>query len=115
MRHYAPRARLIPVEIEINEKADGQTAWLRAVSEQSRSTWKVGVMLPTGWPLPSAFSGIRYAWGSWKNDRELAQRLFAGLRALAAMGADVIVCPLPPVFGMGAAMRDRLMKAARSQ
>ena len=115
IRHYAPKACLIPVEIEINEKADRQTGWLRAVLEQSRGSRKVGVMLPAGWPLPAAFSGVRYAWGSWKNDRELAQMLFAGLRALDAMGADVIVCPLPSPFGLGSAMRDRLLKAARSQ
>jgi len=115
MRHYAPSARLIPLEMDRNEQAGVQRQWLQAVLEQSRSARKIGVMLPTGWRLPKDFSGVRYAWGNWKNDRELAQRLFAGLRALDAMGADVIVCPLPPAFGMGAAMRDRLLKAARSQ
>ena len=36
------------------------------------------------------------------------------LRALDAEGCQVILCPLPPVHGIGAAIRDRLRKAARS-
>jgi L-threonylcarbamoyladenylate synthase len=35
------------------------------------------------------------------------------LRALDAMGAEVIVCPLPPPYGIGVAIRDRLLKAAK--
>jgi len=41
--------------------------------------------------------------------------LFAGLRALDADGADLILCPLPSVEGIGAAIRDRLSKAAKSE
>lgn len=115
MRHYAPRARVIPFEMTENLEVDGQARWLRAVLEQAQSTRKVGVLLPAGWPLPEAFSGVRYSWGSWENERELAQRLFAGLRALDAMGAEVILCPLPPDSGLGAAVRDRLLKAARKE
>ena len=115
IRHYAPRARLIPVEIEADEEAGGQTRWLRAVMEESRNAAKVGVMLPTDWPVPAGFCGVRYGWGSWQNDRELARGLFAGLRALDATGAEIILCPLPAPFGLGSAIRDRLLKAARSQ
>ncbi|MGO8720985.1 MAG: L-threonylcarbamoyladenylate synthase [Acidobacteriaceae bacterium] len=115
MRHYAPRAQVIPFEMDASSEADAQARWLQVVLEQSRNTRKVGVLLLTGWPLPEAFSGVRYSWGSWDDDRELAQRLFAGLRALDAMGAEVILCPLPPEFGLGAAVRDRLLKAARKE
>lgn len=115
MRHYAPRARVIPFEMGENFEVAGQAQWLQAVLEQSRNARKVGVLLPTRWSLPEAFSGVHYAWGSWEDDRELAQRLFAGLRALDAMGVEVILCPLPPESGLGAAVRDRLLKAARKE
>lgn len=115
MRHYAPKAQVILFEMAASSKADAQPRWLQMVLEQSRSSRKVGVLLPTRWPLPQAFSGVRYTWGSWEDDRELAQRLFSGLRALDAMGAEVILCPLPPESGLGAAVRDRLFKAARKE
>lgn len=118
MRHYAPRARVIPLEMEAKAetgKTVGSAEWLRSVVEHSQQALKVGIMLPTGWPLPEAFLGVCHDWGNWRNDRELAQRLFAGLRALDAMGVDVILCPLPPNAGLGTAIRDRLLKAARSE
>jgi L-threonylcarbamoyladenylate synthase len=43
----------------------------------------------------------------------LARRLFSGLRELDAAGATVILCPLPEERGIGVALRDRLLKAAR--
>ncbi len=114
MRHYAPKARVFPVELAADTEAKLHTQWLQTVVEKSQPWVTVGIMLPTDWPLPAEFSGVCYDWGSWGNDRQLAQRLFAGLRSLDAMGADVIVCPLPPVSGMGTAIRDRLLKAART-
>jgi len=39
--------------------------------------------------------------------------LFAGLRELDGAGATVIICPLPRDVGLGVALRDRLLKAAR--
>ncbi|MGB7549890.1 MAG: Sua5 family C-terminal domain-containing protein [Terracidiphilus sp.] len=43
----------------------------------------------------------------------MARSLYAGLRALDAQGCTVILCPLPPAAGVGAAIRDRLRKAAK--
>jgi L-threonylcarbamoyladenylate synthase len=57
---------------------------------------------------------IPHIWGRWTKPEELARDLYAGLRALDAEGCTVILCPLPPVDGIGAAIRDRLQKAARS-
>ena len=115
MRHYAPNARVIPLDVSELAGNDIQQRWLNAVQEQLSTAQKVGVLLPAEWPLPEEFSGIHFAWGSWEDDQELAQRLFAGLRTLDAMGAEVILCPLPPADGLGAAIRDRLLKAARSR
>jgi L-threonylcarbamoyladenylate synthase len=44
----------------------------------------------------------------------LARELYAGLRALDAADCTMILCPLPPIDGIGAAIRDRLRKAADS-
>jgi L-threonylcarbamoyladenylate synthase len=111
IRHYAPRARVVLMETV--QKEDWLLEVVQAIRDHSSD--RIGVMLPDGWPLPENFPGDRYAWGNWRSDRELAQRLFAGLRALDAMGVDVILCPLPASDGLGAALRDRLQKAARRE
>ncbi|SFS16390.1 translation factor SUA5 [Granulicella pectinivorans] len=100
IRHYAPRARLILVagQAEVEQVVDGLEA-------------QVGVMLPTGWTARAA-SAV-FDWGEWTDQEVLAQRVFAGLRALDAAGVSVIVCPRPLGEGLGAALRDRLEKAAR--
>jgi len=42
----------------------------------------------------------------------LAHSLYAGLRSLDLQGCAVILCPVPGSDGLGAAIRDRLRKAA---
>lgn len=104
LRHYAPRARLLLVG-----EGELETAAARLLEEHLR----VGVMLPRGWRVdPRA---LAFDWGRWEDGAELAQRVFAGLRALDAAEAEVIVCPLPGGSGggFGAALRDRLSKAAK--
>ncbi len=104
LRHYAPNARLVLVadEAELLEACSGA---LRAGS--------TGVMLPDGWEADS--KAVRFAWGPWHEPAVLARRLFAGLRELEARQCATIVCPLPAeTSGLASALRDRLMKAARS-
>jgi L-threonylcarbamoyladenylate synthase len=106
-RHYAPRARLILV--------DGPLAELGARLGEAASYWageRVGFMLPAEVDLHMDGTVV-FAWGRWSKPEELAQRLYAGLRALDAERCSVILCPLPPVEGIGAAIRDRLLKAGR--
>ena len=102
LRHYAPRARLVLVDLPGLNKA---------IEEYQRGGEVVGVMLPDGWKA----SGVSqmFAWGPWGDNVALARRLFAGLRALDEAGVSVIVCPLPEGDGVGVALRDRLEKAAR--
>ncbi|RXH56859.1 L-threonylcarbamoyladenylate synthase [Granulicella sibirica] len=107
MRHYAPRARLVLVEGTIS---DGIITRLETTVDGFEA--QVGVMLPTGWR--SGASMFVYPWGDWENGEELARRVFAGLRALDEAGATVIVCPVPDATGIGAALRDRLGKASRT-
>jgi L-threonylcarbamoyladenylate synthase len=73
------------------------------------------VLLPEGFELKLPESIVAVRWGRWYHTEELAQGLFAGLRALDNLGVDMIVCPLPAATGVGAALRDRLRKAARKR
>jgi len=114
LRHYAPRARLVLVR---QPAGVGGTRSLRADIGRADigragGRRRVGVMLPDGWEVSGA--AAIYAWGPWEDGGGLARRLFDGLRALDAMGVEVIVCPLPEAGGVGDALRDRLEKAARS-
>lgn len=111
LRHYAPRAQLILVD----GSGEEQIAALREALRQAKQNGaRHGVMLPdTFESAMNESGGIIYRWGKWNDAEELAQRLFAGLRSLDKAGAMVIVCPLPAAVGIGVAMRDRLMKAAR--
>ncbi len=104
LRHYAPNARLILVADQ-GELLAACAGALRAGS--------AGVMLPEGWEADS--KAVRFAWGPWHDPAVLARRLFAGLRELEARQCATIVCPLPAeTSGLASALRDRLMKAARS-
>jgi L-threonylcarbamoyladenylate synthase len=71
----------------------------------------VGIMLPA--TLATEGPYLVYHWGDLADQEALARRLFAGLRELDGAGATVIICPLPRDVGLGVALRDRLLKAAR--
>jgi L-threonylcarbamoyladenylate synthase len=111
IRHYAPRAQVIPVAIAAEDPQNPADQFLAAL-ENAGSPAEVGVLLPIGWPVPAAMQGHSFDWGAWEQPEEMAQRLFAGLRALDDLGVARIYCPLPRAAGLGAAIRDRLMKAA---
>lgn len=107
IRHYAPRARLVVVEASFETLAAHME---EAVKNQPREKW--GVMLPEGVARPGALAQeCVFLWGRWSAPEELAQRLYAGMRALDAVGCTAILCPLPAAEGIGAAIRDRLQKA----
>lgn len=109
LKHYAPQAKLILLDPEIDAPALFETA------ESLRSQGEiVGIMLADGTEDLPSHSPLVYRWGNWADLDELARRLFAGLRQLDAAGATVILCPLPTDEGVGSALRDRLIKAARS-
>lgn len=112
LRHYAPRAKLILIE----GRGNAQVAAMReALQKAQQNGARLGVMLPDTFESALGESGaIIYRWGKWSDGEELAQRLFAGLRSLDKAGATVIVCPLPTAAGIGVAMRDRLLKAAKT-
>jgi L-threonylcarbamoyladenylate synthase len=111
LRHYAPRARLVLIDGdgEVQKAAFGEAA--RECEETGES---LGLMLPDAFQLAVIGRRARvYRWGSWADEEELAQRLYAGLRWLDATGVATILCPVPSGKGLAVAIRDRLLKAAR--
>ena len=109
IRHYAPRARVILIEAPL---ADLPQRLAAAAADHAQE--RIGLMLPAEIASDStgSNSAVIYPWGSWAAPEELARNLYAGLRELDAQGCTVILCPLPPDGGVGAAIRDRLRKAA---
>ena len=108
LRHYAPTAKLVLVEAPLAELGSHLAAAASGFSGE-----RIGVMLPAGIAAPVPGAAV-FPWGRWSDSVELARELYAGLRALDAKGCTVILCPLPPAEGVGAATRDRLRKAANS-
>jgi L-threonylcarbamoyladenylate synthase len=105
LRHYAPRARLVLIEDELDRLATRLNEAVRGLAGE-----RVGVMLPAEVAAPAGVAAL-FDWGRWASPDEMAHALYAGLRALDGKGCTVILCPLPPAEGIGAAIRDRLVKA----
>lgn len=113
MRHYAPRARLVLVQVDHLDVASKKGSLISAVGHALALDEAVGVMLPDRWSCNS--ESRLFSWGPWDAPAVLAHRLFAGLRALDETGVATIVCPVPQGEGLAAAVRDRLEKAARAK
>jgi len=109
LRHYAPRARLVLIEGALTELAARLAGAVLDLPEE-----QVGVMLPAEVAAPAGAAAV-FAWGRWSTPEELARGLYAGLRALDDAGCTVILCPMPPAEGIGAAIRDRLIKAGSAR
>ncbi len=112
LRHYAPLAGLVLIEAPLADLP----ARLAEEAERQASE-RLGVMLPmevSAAAITQRHPGaVVFPWGHWSAPEELGKNLYSGLRTLDAQGCTVIVCPLPPVEGLGAAIHDRLRKAAR--
>jgi len=107
IRHYAPKARLILIDAPLSALSERITA-----SYLQFESARVGILLPAELAGSAPEGAIVFPWGEWRSSHELAQRLYAGLRSLDAQNCSVILCPLPPADGIGAAIRDRLCKAS---
>jgi L-threonylcarbamoyladenylate synthase len=107
IRHYAPKARLILIDAPF---ADLPNRLAEAFSQYSSS--RVGIMLPLELTSVTPSGATVYPWGHWDAPEELAHSLYSGLRSLDDQNCSVILCPEPPAEGIGAAIRDRLRKAA---
>jgi L-threonylcarbamoyladenylate synthase len=105
LRHYAPKARLVLLDTPLD-----RLGGLLYETTHELQGEKIGVMLPAGVARPARAAAI-FDWGCWAAPEELAHALYAGLRTLDEAGCSVILCPVPPAEGIGAAIRDRLLKA----
>ncbi len=115
IRHYAPHARLVLVDTTQKTQARShvltELQLVDPIDTHAANSERVGVMLPNGWNSSCADAVFR--WGPWHQPEILAQRLYAGLRALDDAACTVIICPVPESHGITDAIRDRLEKAAR--
>jgi L-threonylcarbamoyladenylate synthase len=117
IRHYAPRATLVLVEMGGPAEEESTLGFriFQAVMKlkRERNGVRVGVMAPDEFKTDVRAADAIFDWGHWSDLDSLAQRFFAGLRWLDAQEVTHIVCPLPSERGVGRALRDRLEKAAR--
>jgi L-threonylcarbamoyladenylate synthase len=117
IRHYAPRATLVLVEMGGAAEEESMLGFrlFQAVMKlkRERNGVKVGVMAPDEFKSDLRGADAIFDWGHWADLDSLAQRFFAGLRWLDTQETTHIVCPLPSERGIGRALRDRLEKAAR--
>ena len=109
IRHYAPG---VPVWLS-GPSAESLAAEVRG--RRGSGGGLLGVLLPEGWEIERADELAVERWAVWGDDRALAARLFAGLRALEDQGVTGMVCPLPEPGGLRDALRDRLLKAAKTR
>lgn len=109
MRHYAPRAKLVLLEAGLEDLPERFALAAANVEE------KIGMMIPAEMQstMPVIPGAVLFSWGRWASQEDLAHNVFAGLRFLDEQGCKVILCPMPPEGGLGSAIRDRLLKAAR--
>jgi len=114
IRHYAPKARLILIDAPL---ADLPERLSKAFTEYKAAQvgGRIGLMLPAELMALEPTGAIVFHWGSWAAPEELAHSLYSGLRSLDVQNCSVILCPVPPAEGIGAAIRDRLGKAAWRQ
>ena len=113
-RHYAPTARLVLIDGERDALLKAARDYVAVEGERGNY---VGIMAPDNWIGETTLAAggiVLFAWGAWSDWAQLGRNLFAGLRYLDKPGVNVILCPLPSAEGMGLALRDRLMRAART-
>lgn len=113
LKHYAPRAELHLLSGNTQDvRAQLRAAATRHLARQR----KVGVLLPQeDLPLLADLNLVVADLGSEADLATVAARLFAGLRALDQAEVDVILCRDLGRDGLGLAIWDRLLRAARGQ
>jgi len=99
-RHYSPAARVVVVE------AHDVAARATALVEQGTRVGVLAISPPNG--LPDDVEVL----GSPVDADEYARVLYARLREADERGLDVILVVAPPPAGIGAAVTDRLTRAA---
>jgi L-threonylcarbamoyladenylate synthase len=112
-RHYAPDVRVIlcagedptAIAASLSEAAHGLAAGHQRIGILAATEIFSRITPPEG-PL------LCKDLGPFADPRSISRRLFAGLRELENAGADVILAHRVPPAGLGAAINDRLARAA---
>lgn len=121
LRHYAPAARLTVYD---GAPGDGVARVAREVRQATASGRRVGVLAPDDAltalapeiaAAASAGRVVVQTLGPRDDGAAAARVLFAALRALDAAGVDVILALGPTRTGLGAAVWDRLRRAAEGR
>lgn len=121
LRHYAPAARLTVYD---GDPADVEARVLREVRQAAGAGQRYGVLAPQESLMalaPSLAAGaargrvVSASLGPRDEPAEAARVLFARLRELDDAGVAVIAAILPSGDGLGAAVRDRLRRAAEGR
>ena len=110
LTHYAPN---VPTFLFEGPIAAVQRAILAEIQRRQAQNERVGVLIADEDIAVFAQSGVHiYSLGSERMPKQLATHLFAGLRTLEDAGVQCILCRSFPTQGLGAAVHDRLQKAA---
>lgn len=111
MKHYSPNAELLL----FRGKPDVVITAMRKTADQYITEGKtVGILAPDADVLNFEGLNIQIALLG-KTVAEYAARLFAGIRALDDVHADIILVREPDEAGLGVALRDRLLRAAEGK
>ena len=100
--HYAPEAAVRVVD------QDGLEAEASGVARRPGEPPTIGVLAPAGVPTPSGTVRLSEP----ADAGEYARILYAALREADALGLRTVLAVPPPAHGIGAAVLDRLRRAA---
>jgi L-threonylcarbamoyladenylate synthase len=110
LTHYAPTVPLLLFEGTLEEM---HAAMLAEVRRRSERRERVGILVADEDVATFQDSGAMvHTLGSAAAPEQVAAALFAGLRALETAGIEVILCRGFDEYGLGRAIRDRLLRAA---
>lgn len=112
LKHYSPRAT---VRVYEGEPDAIRAAIRRDCADSIANGQCVGLMLADEDEVTDHRDVIIVRLGGLDDLEAVAQELFSGLRALDECGVDVILARAFPVTGIGAAVRDRMVRAAEGR
>ena len=107
--HYAPRLPLYLIETQhTGDQSSEESSGLHS-SNQVIDPLRFAYL---GWQNPDLRFGVSEVLSAQGDSTEAASRVFAILRDLGRGDRDGIIAELPPEYGLGEAIRDRLKRGA---
>lgn len=112
LKHYAPNARMMVYRGEVAAVLD---AMRRTAGELSADGLRVGLLVAAEDRPQVAGAGVVHVLGRRDDLAAISRHLFAALRQLDAENVDVILTRDFGAAGLGAALWDRLVRAAEGR